>query len=51
VLDLDRLLMEAVDELAEESGDDPDEVRRDLEEMAATTPCIIRRVLFVAARR
>jgi ubiquinone/menaquinone biosynthesis C-methylase UbiE len=51
LLDVERLLLEAVDELAQESGDDPDEVRRDLEEMAATTKCMIRRVLFVAARR
>jgi hypothetical protein len=50
-LDFDRLLMEAVDELAEESGDDPDEVRQSLEETAATAQCMVRRVPFVAARR
>jgi SAM-dependent methyltransferase len=51
MLDIDGLLMEACDELAEESGEDPDAVRRDVEEMAATAQCMIRRVLFVAARR
>jgi hypothetical protein len=50
-LDLDRLLMAAVEELAEESGDDPGRGRQSLEEVAATTQCMIRRVLFVAARR
>ena len=51
LFDLDRLLMSAVDELAAESGEDPDEVRRSIEEMAATTQCMIRRLLFVAVRR
>ena len=51
MIDLDRLAMEAVDEFAEESGEHPDVVRRGLEEAAATMQCMIRRALFVAARR
>lgn len=43
-------LLEAVDELAAESGSDPGEVRRDLEEMQATLNVIERRVFVVAQR-
>ena len=47
---LDALLLDAVDELAAESGDDPDDVRAGIEEMHATLATMIRRVLFVARR-
>jgi SAM-dependent methyltransferase len=51
ISDVDRLLIEAADELASESDDDPEEVRRSLAEAHATLECMIRRVLFVAVRR
>ena len=47
---LDALLLDAVEELAAESGDDPDDVRTSIEEMHATLATILRRVLFVARR-
>jgi hypothetical protein len=47
---LDALLLDAVDELAAESGDSPDDVRTSIEEMHATVATMIRRVLFVARR-
>lgn len=47
---LDALLLDAVDELAAESGDDPHDVRTSLEEMHATVATMIRRVLFVGRR-
>jgi len=47
---LDALLLDAVDELAAESGDDPDAMRSSIEEMHATLGTIVRRVLFVARR-
>jgi SAM-dependent methyltransferase len=43
-----RALLDAVDELAAESGEPPDEVRRNLEEEAATTATQRRRVFAVA---
>jgi SAM-dependent methyltransferase len=45
----DRLL-EAVRDLAVETGADPNELRDDLHEMAATTACMIRRVMLIAVR-
>ena len=48
--EIDRLLMESLDELAAESGEDPAEVRSGLEEMAATVDTMLRRVLVVAER-
>jgi len=47
---LDSLLLDAVDELAEESGESPEEVRAGLEEMAATVDTMLRRVLVIAER-
>ncbi len=47
---IDALLLDAVDELAAESGDEPDDVRAGIEEMHATVATMIRRVLFVARR-
>ena len=47
---IDALLLDAVDELAAESGDKPDDVRAGIEEMHATLATMIRRVLFVARR-
>ncbi len=44
----DQLLLEAVDELAVESGMTSDRIRRELEEAGATTSCMIRRVFAVA---
>ena len=44
------LLLDAVDELAAESGRDPADVRAELEEMRATLDCIIRRVFIAAVR-
>jgi SAM-dependent methyltransferase len=44
---LDALLLDAVDELAAESGEDPAEVRAGLLEMAATVDTMLRRVLIV----
>jgi SAM-dependent methyltransferase len=46
----DRLL-QSVDELALESGEDPGIVRQEIEEMAATQETMSRRVLIVARRR
>jgi hypothetical protein len=48
---LDELLIEAVDELAEESGMSKEELRASLEEMHATLECVIRRVFAVAELR
>ena len=45
-----RLLLECVDELAAEEGDDPAEVRASILEMEATIETILRRVLVVAQR-
>jgi len=47
---LDALLLEAVDDLAEESGEDPAEVRAGLQEMAATVDTMLRRVLIIAEK-
>jgi SAM-dependent methyltransferase len=44
-------LLESVDELAAESGEDRDELETDLREMNATVDVITRRVLVVAERR
>ena len=44
-------LLDSVDELANESGEDPGIVRQGLEEMAATQDTMSRRVLIVARRR
>jgi hypothetical protein len=44
-------LLEAVEELAAESGSNPEEVRADLLEMEATLGAMTRRVLVVASRR
>jgi SAM-dependent methyltransferase len=44
------LLLDAVDELAAETGADPAVVRASLEEMQATIECMTRRVLIVASR-
>jgi SAM-dependent methyltransferase len=43
-------LLDHVEELAAESGEDVDELRAGIEEMAATGDCMIRRVLMVAQR-
>jgi SAM-dependent methyltransferase len=48
---IDRLLMEAVVDLAAEQGEPVEQVRHDLAEMAAALDHIIRRVLIVAERR
>jgi SAM-dependent methyltransferase len=48
---LDALLLASVDELAAESGDDPDDVRQGIVEMAATVETMLRRVLIVAQKR
>ena len=48
---LDALLMAAVDELAAESGESPEETRAGLAEMAATVDAMSRRVLIVAEKR
>jgi hypothetical protein len=45
----DRML-QAVGDLAVEAGADPNELRNDLTETAAATDCMIRRVMFIAAR-
>ena len=47
---LNSLLLDAVDELAEESGEDPEEVRAGVEDMAATVDAMLRRVLIVAEK-
>jgi ubiquinone/menaquinone biosynthesis C-methylase UbiE len=44
----DELLLEAVDELAAESGMSRDHIRRELEEARSSTSCMIRRVFAVA---
>jgi SAM-dependent methyltransferase len=44
-------LLAVVDELADETGDDPDELRAGLEEMDRTQDAMIRRFLAVARRR
>jgi SAM-dependent methyltransferase len=48
---LDALMLASVEELAAESGDDPDEVRQGILEMAATVETMLRRVLIVAQKR
>lgn len=45
---IDELLLQAVDELAAESGESPAEVRASIEEMHATLECISRRVMILA---
>jgi ubiquinone/menaquinone biosynthesis C-methylase UbiE len=45
---LDAGLLQRVDDLAAESGEPAEEVRRGLEEMHASTACMIRRVFLVA---
>ena len=47
---IDGRLLESVDELATESGEDPDLIRQSIEEMAATLETMSRRVLIVARR-
>ena len=47
---IDERLLESVDELAIESGEDPDLIRQSIEEMAATLETMSRRVLIVARR-
>ena len=44
-------LLESVDELAIESGEDPGVLRQEIEEMAATQETMSRRVVIVARRR
>jgi SAM-dependent methyltransferase len=44
-------LLDSVDELANESGEDPGRLRLGIEEMAATQETMSRRVLIVARRR
>jgi SAM-dependent methyltransferase len=48
--ELDSLMLDAVDELAEEGGEDPEEVRAGIQEMAATVEAMLRRVLIVAEK-
>jgi SAM-dependent methyltransferase len=48
---LDALMLDSVEELAAESGDDPDDVRQGLLEMAATVDAMLRRVMIVAQKR
>jgi hypothetical protein len=48
--ELDALLLEAVDDLAEEGGEDPEEVRAGIQEMAATVDAMLRRVLIIAEK-
>jgi len=47
---LDELLLDAVDELAAESGEDPADVRAGVQEMAASVDTMLRRVLVVALK-
>jgi SAM-dependent methyltransferase len=47
---IDSLMLDAVDEFAEESGESPEEVRAGIEEMAATVETMLRRVLVIAER-
>ena len=49
--EIDRLLMESVEDLAAEHAQSVEKVRHDLAEMAATVDTMIRRVLIVAERR
>jgi ubiquinone/menaquinone biosynthesis C-methylase UbiE len=44
-------LLDHVEELAEESGENVDDLRAGIEEMAATAECMTRRVLVVARRQ
>jgi SAM-dependent methyltransferase len=48
---IDEALMAAFEELAAESGEDPEAVRADLAEKKATIACMTRRVLMIAERR
>ena len=43
-------LLDHVEEVAAEAGQAVDELRADIEDMAATFDCMIRRVLVVARR-
>jgi SAM-dependent methyltransferase len=47
---LDSLMLDAVEELAEESGEDPEDVRAGIQEMADTVDAMLRRVLIVAEK-
>jgi SAM-dependent methyltransferase len=47
---IDSLLFDAVDDLAEESGESPEEVRAELEEMTSIVDTMLRRVLITAER-
>ena len=47
---LDSLMLDAVDDLAQESGETPEEVRAGIEEMDATVDTMLRRVLIIAER-
>lgn len=47
---IDALLLDSIEELAAESGEDPDDVRAGVEEMHATLSTITRRVLMIARR-
>ncbi|GAA1976741.1 hypothetical protein GCM10009798_42430 [Nocardioides panacihumi] len=48
--ELDALMLDAVDDLAVESGEDPDDVRAGIQEMDATVEAMLRRVLIVAEK-
>jgi SAM-dependent methyltransferase len=48
--ELDSLMLDAVDELAEEAGEDPEDVRTGIKEMAATVEAMLRRVLIIAEK-
>jgi ubiquinone/menaquinone biosynthesis C-methylase UbiE len=45
---IDELLLQAVDELATESGENPTEIRASIEQMHAALECMSRRVMVVA---
>jgi len=47
---LDSLMLDAVDELAAESGESPAEVRAGIQEMASTVEAMLRRVLLTAEK-
>lgn len=47
---LDSLMLDAVDELAAESGESPEEVRAGIQEMASTVEAMLRRVLITAEK-
>lgn len=47
---LDSLLLGAVDDLAEESGESVEDVRAGIQEMAATVDTMLRRVLIIAEK-